>query len=63
MRKLLVLQVLLAEQRRYARVFQQLAAMEEALLNVQVVGADLLRSLSNGLAAGQLKREAAGSAK
>ena len=62
-RKLLVLQVLLPEQRRYARVFQHLAAMEEALLNVQVVGADLLRSLSNGLAAGQLKREAAGSAK
>jgi len=62
-RKLQVLQLLLAEQRRYARAFQQLAAMEEALLNVQAVGADLLRSLSNGLAAGQLKREAAGSAK
>jgi len=62
-RKLQVLQLLLAEQRRYARAFQQLAAMEEALLNVQVVGADLLRSLSNGLAAGQLKREVAGSAK
>jgi SAM-dependent methyltransferase len=62
-RKLQVLQLLLAEQRRYARAFQQLAAMEEALLNVQIVGADLLRSLSNGLAAGQLKLEAAGSAK
>ena len=62
-RKLQVLQLLLAEQRRYAGAFQQLAAMEEALLNVQVVGAGLLRSLSNGLAAGQLKREAAGSAK
>src|ERR1035441_5107996 len=62
-RKLQVLQLLLAEQRHYARAFQQLAAMEEALLNVQVVGADLLRSLSNGLAAGQLKREEAGSAK
>lgn len=61
-RKLQVLQLLLAEQRRYARAFQQLAAMEETLLNVQVVGAGLLRSLSNGLAAGQLKREAAGSA-
>jgi SAM-dependent methyltransferase len=62
-RKLLVLQLLLAEQRRYAGAFQQLAAMEEALLNVQVVGAGLLRSLSNGLAAGQLKQEAAGLAK
>jgi type I restriction-modification system DNA methylase subunit len=62
-RKLQVLQLLLAEQRRYAGAFQQLAAMEEALLNVQVVGAGLLRSLSNGLAAGQLKREAAGLAK
>lgn len=62
-RKLLVLQLLLAEQRRYAGAFRQLAALEEALLNVQVVGAGLLRSLSNGLAAGQLKQEAAGSAK
>ena len=62
-RKLQVLQLLLAEQCRYARAFQQLTAMEEALLNVQVIGADLLRSLSNGLAAGQLKRETAGSAK
>jgi type I restriction-modification system DNA methylase subunit len=62
-RKLQVLQLLLAEQRRYAGAFQQLAAMEEALLNVQVVGAGLLRNLSNGLAAAQLKRGAAGSAK
>jgi hypothetical protein len=62
-RKLQVLQLLLAEQRRYAEAFRRLAAMEEALLNVQVLGAGLLRSLSNGLAAGQLKREAAGSAK
>ena len=62
-RKLQVLQLLLTEQHRYARAFQQLAAMEEALINVQVVGADLLRSLSNGLAAGQLRREAAGPAK
>ncbi len=62
-RKLQVLQLLLAEQRRYAQAFQQLAVMEEALLNVQVVGANLLRGLSNGLAAGQLKREAAGSEK
>jgi type I restriction-modification system DNA methylase subunit len=61
-RKLQVLQLLLAEQRRYARAFRQLAAMDDALLNVQVVGADLLRSLSNGLAAGQLMREDAGSA-
>ena len=60
-RKLQVLQLLLAEQRRYASAFQQLAAMEEVLLNVQVVGAGLLRSLSNGLAAGQLEQEAAGS--
>jgi type I restriction-modification system DNA methylase subunit len=62
-RKLQVLQLLLAEQRRYAEAFRRLAAMEEALLNVQVLGAGLLRNLSNGLAAGQLKREAVGSAK
>jgi len=62
-RKLLVLQLLLTEQHRYAGAFRQLAAMEEALLDVQVVGAGLLRSLSNGLAAGQLKREPTGSAK
>jgi SAM-dependent methyltransferase len=62
-RKLMVLQLLLTEQRRYAGAFRQLAAMEEALLDVQVVGAGLLRSLSNGLAAGQLKRKPAGSAK
>jgi SAM-dependent methyltransferase len=62
-RKLQVLQLLLAEQRRYAGAFQKLAAMEDALLDVQVVGAGLLRSLSNGLAAGQLKREAADLAK
>ena len=59
-RKLQVLQLLLTEQLRYARVFRRLAAMEAALLNVEVVGADLLRSLSNGLAAGQLEQEAAG---
>ncbi|MGH3220690.1 MAG: N-6 DNA methylase [Streptosporangiaceae bacterium] len=62
-RKLQVLQLLLAEQRRYARAFRQLAAMEEALIDIQVAGAGLLRSLSNGLAAGQLSREAARSAK
>jgi hypothetical protein len=62
-RKLQVLQLLLTEQRRYAWAFQQLAAMEEALIDVQVAGAGLLRSLSNGLAAGQLSREAAGLAK
>jgi type I restriction-modification system DNA methylase subunit len=62
-RKLQVLQLLLTEQRRYARAFQQLAAMEEALTDVRIVGAGLLRTLSNGLAAGQLRQEAAGSAK
>ncbi len=62
-RKLQVLQLLLTEQHRYARAFRQLAAMEEALIDVQVVGAGLLRSLSNGLAAGQLRRDAAGPAK
>jgi hypothetical protein len=55
-RKLQVLQLLLAEQHRYAEAFRQLAALEEALLNVQNVGADLLRGLSNGLAAGRLRR-------
>lgn len=54
-RKLQVLQLLPAEQRRYARAFRQLAATEEALRDVQLTGADLLRTLSNELAAGRLK--------
>jgi len=62
-RKLQVLHLLLTEQHRYARAFQQLAAMDEALSDAQVVGAGLLRNLSNGLAAGQLGREAMSPAK
>ena len=57
-RKLHVLQLLLGEQRRYAEAFQRLATMEDALVNVQAVSAGLLRSLSNGLAAGQLRKAA-----
>ena len=38
------------------RLSGSLRRLEEALLNVQNVGADLLRGLSNGLAAGRLRR-------
>jgi SAM-dependent methyltransferase len=54
-RKLQVLQLRPAEQRRYAEAFRQVAAAEEALLNVQLAGSDLLRALSNGLSGGRLR--------
>jgi len=56
-RKLQVLQLLIADQRRYAQAFRQLAAMEEALFDVRTLGADLVRGLSDGLSAGRLRRE------
>jgi hypothetical protein len=53
-RKLQVLQLRPAEQRRYAEAFRQVTAVEDVLLNVHLVGSDLLRALSNGLSAGRL---------
>jgi hypothetical protein len=55
-RKLQVLQLPLAEQRSYGAVFRDLLALEEALRTVKTMGEAVVRGISDGLAAGRLRR-------
>ncbi|MRH92122.1 N-6 DNA methylase [Nocardia sp. SYP-A9097] len=53
-RKLQVLQVPLAEQRRYGEVFRQVTQFEQAVRGLGEMGVVLVRELSNNLSAGRL---------
>jgi hypothetical protein len=53
-RKLQVRQVPLAEQQQYSEAFRQVAAFEKLVTRLSLLGAGLVRDLSDELAAGRL---------
>ncbi|WP_433194494.1 N-6 DNA methylase [Nocardia sp. CA-107356] len=55
-RKLQVLQVPIAEQRRYGEVFRQVVRFEQTVQELGDLGAVLVRELSNNLSAGRLSQ-------